>query len=42
MGTKAKKKMPMRSKKSGIKTTKRIKQNWEILKKFFTKKQSNA
>jgi len=38
MGTKAKKKMPMKSKKSGIKTMKRIKENWEILKKFFTKK----
>ena len=33
-GTKAKKPKPMRSRKSGLKTTARIKKNHEILKKF--------
>lgn len=34
MGTAAKKPVPMKSKKSGKKTTKRIKQNIEVLKKI--------
>jgi hypothetical protein len=36
MGSAAKKPRPMRSKKSGQKTTKRIKKNHEVLKKFLT------
>lgn len=34
MGSAAKKPRPMKSKKSGLKTEKRIKQNIEILKKY--------
>jgi hypothetical protein len=34
MGTKAKKPKPIKSKKSGVKTQKRIDQNHEILKKI--------
>ena len=36
MGSAAKKPKPMKSKKSGMKTEKRIKQNHEVLKKFKT------
>jgi hypothetical protein len=37
MGSASKKPRPMRSKKSGQKTSKRIKKNHEVLKKLFTK-----
>jgi hypothetical protein len=32
-----KKKVPMKSRKSGLKTAKRIKENHEVLKKYLTK-----
>jgi hypothetical protein len=38
MGTAAKKPRPMRSRKSGIKTSKRISKNHEVLKKIENKK----
>lgn len=37
MGSAPKKPKPMKSKKSGKKTSKRINQNMEVLKKFLTK-----
>lgn len=37
MGSAPKKPRPKRSKKSGQKTSKRIKKNLEVLRKFFTK-----
>ena len=38
MGSAAKKPKPMKSRKSGIKTGKRLKANHEVLKKYITKK----
>jgi len=38
MGTKAKKKMPMKSKKAGKKTSERLKKNHEVLKSLSDKK----